>query len=90
MDYDNIAVMFVEGNIGNMNGCIGLSNCDILNAVATMRIVKCMKLWAVQYYENSVMVTECTYDAETWRSIWKLIHMYYDQKYPPSPKIPLK
>ena len=48
MDYDNIAVMFVEGNIGNMNGCIGLSNCDILNAVATMRIVKCMKLWAVQ------------------------------------------
>ena len=62
MDYDNIAVMFVEGN---MNGCIGLSNCDILNAVATMRIVKCMKLWAVQYYENSVMVTECTCDAET-------------------------
>ena len=33
MDYDNIAVIFV-------NGSIGLSNCDIVNAVATMRIVK--------------------------------------------------
>ena len=83
MDYDDIAVMFVEGN---MNGCIGFSNCDILNAVATMRIVKCMKLWAVQYYENSVMVMECTYDIQTWRSIWKIIQMYYDQKIPTQPK----
>ena len=47
MDYDNIVVMFLDGDI---NASIGLSNCDILNAVATMRIVKCMKLWAVQYY----------------------------------------
>ena len=83
MDYDNIAVIFVDGD---MNGSIGLSNCDIVNAVATMRIVKCMKLWDVQYYDNSVMVTECTYDSETWRSIWKLIQMYYDQKIPTQPK----
>ena len=66
MDYDNIVVMFLDGDI---NASKGLSNCDILNAVATMRIVKCMKLWAVQYYGNSVMVTECTHDSETWRSI---------------------
>ena len=83
MDYDNIAVMFVDGD---MNGSIGLSNCDVLNAVATMRIVKCMKLWAVQYYANSVMVTECTYDSETLRSIWKLIQRYYDQKILTQPK----
>ena len=37
MDYDNIAVIFVNGD---MNGSIGLSICDIVNAVATMRIVK--------------------------------------------------
>ena len=78
-----MAVIFVDGD---MNGSIGLSNCDIVNAVATMRIVKCMKLWAVQYYDNSVMVTECTYDSETWRSIRKLIQMYYDQKIPTQPK----
>ena len=83
MDYDNIAVIFVNGD---MNCSIGLSNCDIVNAVATMRIVKCMKLWAVKYYENSVMVTECTYDSETWRSIWNIIQMYYDQKIPTQPK----
>ena len=83
MDYDNIAVIFVNGD---MNGSIGLSNCDIVNAVATMRIVKCMKLWAVKYYDNSVMVTECTYDSETWRSIWNIIQMYYDQKIPTQPK----
>ena len=83
MDYDNIGVIFVEGN---KNGCIGLTNCDILNAVATMRIVKCTKLWALQCYEHSVMVTECTYDPETWRSIWKFIQMYYDQKIPTHPK----
>ena len=83
MDYDNIAVFFVNGDI---NGSIGLSNCDIVNAVATMRIVKCMKLWAVKYYDNSVMVTECTYDSETWRSIWNIIQMYYDQKIPTQPK----
>ena len=83
MDYDNIVVMFLDGDI---NASIGLSNCDILNAVATMRIVKCMKLWAVQYYGNSVMVTECTHDSETWRSIWKLIQSYYDQKIPTQPK----
>ena len=83
MDYDNIAVMFLDGDI---NASIGLSNCDILNAVATMRIVKCMKLWAVQYYGNSVMVTECTHDSETWRSIWKLIQRYYDQKIPTQPQ----
>ena len=83
MDYDNIAVIFVECDL---NACIGLSNCDILNAVATMRIVKCMKLWAVQSYENSVMVTECTYDSETWKSIWNLIQMYYDEKIPTQPK----
>ena len=80
MDY---AVIFVNGD---MNGSIGLSNCDIMNAVATMRIVKCMKLWAVKYYDNSVMVTECTYDSETWRSIWNIIQMYYDQKIPTQPK----
>ena len=83
MDYDNIVVMFLDGDI---NASIGLSNCDILNAVATMRIVKCMKLWAVQYYGNSVMVTECTHDSETWRSIWKVIQRYYDQKIPTQPK----
>ena len=83
MDYDNIVVMFLDGDI---NASIGLSNCDILNAVATMRIVKCMKLWAVQYYGNSVMVTECTHDSETWRSIWKLIQRHYDQKIPTQPK----
>ena len=83
MDYDNIAVIFVNGDI---NGSIGLSNCDIVNAVATMRIVKCMKLWAVKYYDNSVMVTEYTYDSETWRSIWNIIQMYYDQKIPTQPK----
>ena len=83
MDYDNIVVMFLDGDI---NVSIGLSNCDILNAVATMRIVKCMKLWAVQYYGNSVMVTECTHDSETWRSIWKLIQRYYDQKILTQPK----
>ena len=83
MDYDNIAVIFVNGD---MNGSIGLSNCDIVNAGATMRIVKCMKLWAVKYYDNSVMVTECTYDSETWRSIWNIIQMYYDQKIPIQPK----
>ena len=83
MDYDNIAVIFVNGN---MNGSIGLSNCDIVNAVATMRIVKCMKLWTVKYYDNSVMVTECTYDSETLRSIWNIIQMYYDQKIPTQPK----
>ena len=82
MDYDNIALIFLDGD---MNGSIGLSNCDTMNAVATMRIVKCMKLWAVQYYENCVIVTECTYDSETWTSIWKLIHMYYDQKIPTQP-----
>ena len=83
MDYDNIVVMFLDGDI---NASIGLSNCDILNAVATMRIVKCMKLWAVQYYGNSLMVTECTHDSETWRSIWKVIQRYYDQKIPTQPK----
>ena len=83
MDYDNIVVMFLDGDI---NASIGLSNCDILNAVATMRIVKCMKLWAVQYYGNSVMVTECTHDSETWRSIWKVIQRYYDQKILTQPK----
>ena len=83
MDYDNIVVMFLDGDI---NASIGLSNCDILNAVATMRIVKCMKLSAVQYYGNSVMVTECTHDSETWRSIWKVIQRYYDQKIPTQPK----
>ena len=83
MDYDNIAVIFVNGD---MNGSIGLSNCDIVNAVATMRIVKCLKLWAVKYYDNSVMVTECTYDSETWISIWNIIQMYYDQKIPTEPK----
>ena len=83
MDYDNIAVIFLEGD---MNGWIGLSNCDILNAVVTMRIVKCMKLWAVQYYENSVMLTQCTYDSETWKSIWYVIERYYDQKIPTQPK----
>ena len=66
MDYDSIAVIFLNGD---MNVSIGLSNCDIVNAVATMRFVKCMKLWAVIYYDNSVMVKECTYDSETWRSI---------------------
>ena len=69
---------------GNINGCISLSQWDILNVVATMRILKCMKLWAVQYYENRV--TECTYDAQTWRSIWKIIQMYYDQKISTQPK----
>ena len=83
MDYDNIAVIFVNGD---MNGSRGLSNCDIVNAVVTMRIVKCMKLWAVKYYDNSVMVTECTYDSETWRSICNIIQMYYDQKIPTQPK----
>ena len=83
MDYDNIVVMFLDGDI---NASIGLSNCDIVNAVATMRIVKCMKLWAVQYYGNSVMVTECTHDSETWRSIWKVIQRYYDQKILTQPK----
>ena len=76
MDYDNIAVMFLEGNI---NGGIGLSRCDIFNAIATMRILKCMKLLAVQYYEHSVMVTECTYDSYAWKSIWKIIQNYYCQ-----------
>ena len=72
MDYDNIAVMFLEGNI---NGGIGLSQYDILNAIATMRILKCMELWAVQYYEHSVMVTEYTYDSYPWKSIIPKIHV---------------
>ena len=45
-----------------------------------------MKPWAVKYYDNSVMVMECTYDSETWRSIWNIIQMYYDQKIPTQPK----
>ena len=82
-DYDNIVVLFMDEKD---KGDLAKNYCALLEVIATMRIVKCMKLWAVFTHENSASVTECVYSGSVWKEIWNKIRGIYDQKIPALPK----
>ena len=82
-DYDNIVVLFMDEKD---KGDLAKNHCALLEVIATMRIVKCMKLWAVCTHENSASVTECVYSGSVWKEIWNKIRGIYDQKIPALPK----
>ena len=82
-DYDNIIVLFLDDKV---KGCLADNHCALLEIIATMRVVKCMKLWAISTNENIASVTECVYSGSVWKAIWNEIRGIYDQKIPALPK----
>ena len=82
-DYDNIVVIFMDEKL---KGVLADNHCALLEVIGTMRVVKCMKLWAISTDENSASVTECVYSGSVWKEIWNKIRCIYDQKIPALPK----
>ena len=83
IDYDNIVVLFMDEKL---NGDLADNHCALLEVIGTMRVVKCMKLWAVSTHGTSTSVTECVYSGSVWKEVWNQIRCIYDLKTPALPK----
>ena len=69
-----------------LKGDLAENHCALLEVIGTMRVVKCMKLWAVSTHGTSTSVTECVYSGSVWKEVWNQIRCIYDLKTPALPK----